>query len=178
MRSNSLTRGPDTTGPHVPLDNRESSPHPETTAPKGAFGSRVFKKVMPRPSFSRDLEAPESPSTELPTARSPAATPLAGNEPNPFARAAGARRVAKAQSRGLGCVVRPCRNGGAWANGLLVSCRFGQQVAETRPWLAKACEPFACDLPYGRDDAAMKIEASDLLSNRAKRTASKSPPPW
>lgn len=47
---------------------------------------------------------------------------------------------------------------------------------QTRPWLAQACEQLRCDLPYGRDEAAMKIEASDLLeqpgkSNRIQVTA-------
>lgn len=165
----SLTRGPDTTGPHVPLDNRESSPHPETTAPKGALEPGVQESDASA-IVLEDLEAPESPSTELPTARSPAATPLAGNEPNPLlARAAGARGESP-KPRAAGWVALSVLAGMAALGQTAYSFRadLANRWPETRPWLAKACEPFACDLPYGRDDAAMKIEASDLLEQPGK----------
>ena len=45
---------------------------------------------------------------------------------------------------------------------------IAQTLPESRPLLVKSCELIDCKVPWGRDDAAIKIEASDLIETPAK----------
>ena len=40
---------------------------------------------------------------------------------------------------------------------------IANSLPETRPYLVKACANLGCDVPFGRDEGAVKIEASDLV---------------
>ncbi len=43
-----------------------------------------------------------------------------------------------------------------------------ENLPQTRPWLKRICEFAACTISWGRDEAAIRIEASDLIESPAK----------
>lgn len=173
----SLTRGPDTTGPHLPLEkyppkSNEVSPVP---APPntGPFQEGDASAIV-----LEDLESQESNVPGAASGNRPAIAQDPVNVPNSLlAGPAGSRRQEQRQSAAgwiALCIVAVI---GLLAHATYVfRADLANHWPQLRPWLTLACGPLGCDLPFGREDASMKIEASDLIeqpgkSNRIQVTA-------
>ncbi|MBL8520195.1 MAG: zinc-ribbon and DUF3426 domain-containing protein [Betaproteobacteria bacterium] len=160
----SLTRGPDTTGPHTPLHRPDlaDSPPAATSAPQhGQASLEDDATAIVLEDLENDRAAPSAASL----AGAAIDTGPGTGAPNALLAAAAGARAEPPHHRTTGWVVLSVLAG--LATLLHAAYVFRSDLAnhwpETRPWLARACETLACDLPYGRDESVMKIEASDLL---------------
>jgi predicted Zn finger-like uncharacterized protein len=173
----SLTRGPDTTGPHVPLAKSEPAPHSTTsstlpagdTAPPDEDASAIVLE---------DLESSEPVPSSAGFSKVAPIVPTGDGTANPLLSGVEGVADKKPGKGSAGWVVLSFAAGlAAIAHATYVfRADIANQWPQTRPWLAQACEPLGCDLPYGRDESAMKIETSDLLeqpgrANRIQVTA-------
>jgi predicted Zn finger-like uncharacterized protein len=172
----SLTRGPDTTGPHVPLET-PTVPARSVSLP----ASNPAPQILDADASAivlEDLDATEPVPIQKDSAVPVIATTVGGAGGNPLLAQPAGPRGETSRKIAAGWIALSVFAGlAALAHATYIfRADLANQWPESRPWLAKACEPIGCDLPYGRDDAAMKIEASDLLeqpgkSNRIQVTA-------
>lgn len=168
----SLTRGPDTTGPHVPLETTSGNkPSPlSPLAQKGATDSGL--DLIDAPLDSPESAAPDPPTVH--TVKHMAEPPVAVRDSlidddlrvppvNPLLVEADARGNTTASRIGwsLGSLLLAV----LLATQLMYLFRsdLAMAVPESRPWLQQACATVGCTLGFARDESAMRIEASDLV---------------
>lgn len=177
----SLTRGPDTTGPHIPLDDEAlaSAGDVASTATNAPSRQRDFPApgvtstlAIPEADASaillEDVDASDAPGHLAITSDQAGAAPVSvdasvGND-NPLLVAAGPRHPVPPPRTAPWVVGALFLGVGLVAQALYVfRADIANSVPETRPFLLKACATLGCDVPFGRDEAVVKIEASDLV---------------
>jgi predicted Zn finger-like uncharacterized protein len=163
----SLTRGPDSTGPRAALENKGHGSTDELFPPRSPGDGDAIALEEWKPE-----ETPEQhEGTIESSAGSPSVPEVALPDPvgNPLLTASGARRQPGTTHGWLWIAGSVLLFLGAAAQATFAyRGEIAQWLPEARPWLGKACVTIGCEVPFGRDEAAVKIEASDLIEQPGK----------
>ncbi|HEX4857965.1 MAG TPA: zinc-ribbon and DUF3426 domain-containing protein [Usitatibacteraceae bacterium] len=177
----SLTRGPDTTGPHRPLEPLRAATGAAPREPDflDDVSLPLADEPAARPAIEiGDLEELDSiPNEAAQPVRVPIPAPATTAASDAHQRAPASDNPLLAAGREQGSQTRPW----AWIAGstalaallfaqllFLFRTEAGEWVPAIRPWLVHACLQIGCEVPFGRSEAAVRIEASDLVESPGK----------